>query len=398
MKVAATLKAYCVVIALVIAIGYPTYLYLADGLIDPAGGEMIGRDFVNYYSASQLWMSGSLPTLFWIFDYRDYLASLYGMEFTLNWSYPPSYLFFVAPIALLPYVLAYVVWMGTGLAIYATTAAKSIAQTALSMKTKLMLLLLAPATVVNVFFGQNGFVTGTLLYLGVRYTSQRPVVAGICFGLLTIKPQLGFLIPIMLLLTRQWKTIFVASGVALSLFVMSGLVFGWQSWVDYFDKAVPFQRHVIEHGGGLFLHMMPTAYAGGRLLDLPIYLCLLMQLPMTLMAFALTVWLFHKPRGDRAATDLLFLICVFMFTPYAFNYDLTALTPAILGYWATRQAPGELTQVQRITVISLFLLPGLVFAAPVGPLILIASAVFLYREIRGSRPSLAHSATRTATA
>jgi len=84
-KVAATLKAYCVVIGLVIAIGYPTYLYLADGLIDPAGGEMIGRDFVNYYSASQLWMSGSLPTLLWIFDYRDYSACLHGMGVTLNW-------------------------------------------------------------------------------------------------------------------------------------------------------------------------------------------------------------------------------------------------------------------------------------------------------------------------
>ena len=268
MRVESVLKSYCILIGALIAVGYPIYLLSSQGLIDPTGEILIGRDFANYYNASQLAVTGELNRLFDIVEYRAYLNQTFGQRFELNWSYPPHFLFFALPLAGLPYLVAYGVWVCAGLGIYIGAAWRSAIERYHLRRSQVAVLLLAPATLINAFFGQNGFITGTLLYLGVRYTAQRPVLAGICFGILTIKPQLGLLIPVMLVLTRQWLTIAVAIATAMTLIAASGAAFGMQSWVDYFEKVLPYQRGVMEEGTGLFLQMMPSVYGLGRLIGL----------------------------------------------------------------------------------------------------------------------------------
>nr|WP_070961232.1 glycosyltransferase family 87 protein [Hyphomonas sp. Mor2] len=391
MSVHSILRSYTVLIGLIVLLAYPAYLWFSDGLIDPTGEILIGRDFANYHNASVLVVKGEVHRLFDILSYRAFLAEVYGQPFELNWSYPPHFLFFTLPLAGLPYLVAYAVWTLVGLGVYLAATGRHLRRTYDLKAPQLVLLVAAPATLVNAFFGQNGFITGTLLYVGVRYSKDRPALAGLCLGLLTIKPQLGLLIPIMLLLTRQWRTIAVAVITALIAIAASAMVFGTQSWIDYFEKVVPYQRGVMEEGTGLFLQMMPSAYGLGRLLDLPPQICLLLQLPLSLFALGLTVWLFLKPRGNDEATVLLFLLCTFMVTPYAFNYDMTALTPALLAYWASAQVKQPLSGAQKFLILSLFLMPGIIFGAPVGPFVLIASAWILLGEIRGRGFKLSHA-------
>ena len=64
----------------------------------------------------------------------------------------------------------------------------------------LLFLAVAPGVAVCVFFGQNGFYTAALLIGGLMCLDRRPVLAGVLFGILTIKPQLGLLLPVILLL------------------------------------------------------------------------------------------------------------------------------------------------------------------------------------------------------
>jgi hypothetical protein len=375
--------------------GYPLYLYFSDGLIDPSGEILIGRDFANYYAASQLFLTNDLQVLFDLVEYRAYLESTFGHTFELNWSYPPSYLLFVLPLALLPYMFAYVGWVSVGASLYALSLRRVLPRPNQFGVHELVILLLAPATLINVFFGQNGFIFGTLLYLGLAFTGRRPIAAGLCFGLLTIKPQLGLLIPVMLLLTHQWRTIATATLTCGAVIVVSVLIFGANTWIDYVEKVLPVQRGVMEEGTGLFLKMLPGVFGLGRLLELEPRVAYLAQLPVSLFALSVTVWLFAKARSDKEAVRLLFIVAVFLATPYAFNYDMTALTPALIAYWNSRNIE-QVQAKQKFVTISLFLLPWLLFAAPVGPFILIACAVILCVEISKSsrRLSVGHAPNR----
>ncbi|MEO0607153.1 MAG: glycosyltransferase family 87 protein [Pseudomonadota bacterium] len=326
-------------------------------------------------------MSGRLSTLFNVETYQAYLRDLHGLTMPRNWSYPPSFILFLLPLAILPYAMSYSVWVIAGLTVFAGASLKSIRQAAANLRRHALLLALAPASLINAFFGQNGFITGVLLYLGVRLASSRPVLSGICIGLLTIKPQLGLLIPFMLILTRNWTAIASATVTAMALFLLSGLFFGWQAWIDYVELAVPFQRYVMEEWSGLFLKMMPSAYAVGRQFGLDPTLCLLLQAPMTILAIGLTIWLYAKPRHNREATELLFLLCVFMATPYSFNYDMTALMPALLIYWSSKTHTGDLNWQHVALVGGLYLLPAIIFIAPIGPVAMLAACWVLVRGV-----------------
>ena len=67
------------------------------------------------------------------------------------------------------------------------------------------------------FIGQNGFFTAALLIAGLVNLDRRPVLSGVLFGILTIKPQLGLLLPLMLVVSGRWRTIVSAATTTAAL-------------------------------------------------------------------------------------------------------------------------------------------------------------------------------------
>jgi hypothetical protein len=55
--------------------------------------------------------------------------------------------------------------------------------------TPIFSLLLCPAASINLFAGQNAFMTGALLVGGCRLLERRPFLGGAVLGLLGYKPQ-----------------------------------------------------------------------------------------------------------------------------------------------------------------------------------------------------------------
>ncbi|WP_325051433.1 glycosyltransferase family 87 protein [Henriciella barbarensis] len=246
--------------------------------------------------------------------------------------------------------------------------------------------LTAPAFAVNAAFGQNGFLTGALLYLGVRLADRRPILAGVCLGTLTIKPRLGLLIPLFLLLRGHWTVIVSAICTSIALVGLSALIFGIDMWRGYFEHVMPFQRIVAEEGTGVFLRMMPTGFALGRLQGWDASYAMALQAPFSLLALGLTVWTFRKPSAAPEMEQALLLVCVFLFSPYAFNYDMMALVPALFlvlesEIRASRSGPTRL----NLMLIALFLLPVITFFLPLGPAILAGSALVLAQRISACR-------------
>ena len=88
---------------------------------------------------------------------------------------------------------------------------------------------LAPAGLIAFISGQNAFFAAAVIAAIFRCLDARPVVAGVLLGLLTVKPQLGLLFPLMLLLTGRW-TVFVWRRRPRSRLPATALLWGADIW------------------------------------------------------------------------------------------------------------------------------------------------------------------------
>ena len=120
------------------------------------------------------------------------------------------------------------------------------------------------------------------------------MLAGLAFGPLTIKPQLGILIPLLLLLERDWATILWSGASTLALVALSASTFGLETWSTYLTVTIAEQRSVLTDWTGWFLSMMPTAFAAARSLGADPSLAALLQGPFSVLGIMAAVWLFMQ--------------------------------------------------------------------------------------------------------
>ena len=292
------------------------YLLAANLPYGPLG-QLVGHDFVSTWMGGRIALTGDPSPWFDFKTYNAALRAMWGPDYPdLIWSYPPHLLLFTWPFALVPYLWSYVLWLACGLAVYLAAATEG--RWRLPM---VLLLALSPAVVVNICTGQNGFYTAALLIAGLTMLDRRPVLAGVLFGILTIKPQLGLLLPLMLLLTGRWRVIVSAVVTVVALAGATMLAFGPGVWAAYRDVAMPHQTHVILHGTGLFVSMMPTVFMNGRAAGIPLDVAWTAQAAVSMAMVAMVVWAYWRPRDPILSTALL-VTATFAATPYVFNYDM----------------------------------------------------------------------------
>jgi hypothetical protein len=305
-------------------------------------GYLIGRDFVNSWMGGRAAWNGDAAAWFDFQAYNGALRALFGGNFPEhNWSYPPHILLFVWPLALMPYLAGYAVWCAIGFALYFAVAGWKERRPG-----RLVMLAAAPAVLVNVFAGQNGFFTAALLIGALRLLDRRPAVSGILFALLTVKPQLGLLVPLMLALTARWLCLATAALATAALVAATAALFGADVWIDYFKQAVPMQQAVLMHGSGIFPAMMPTVFMNGRIAGLPLEWCWAAQLCASAAAVGAVVWTFRRPR-DPVLSLALFVAASFVVTPYAFNYDMVVFGWIVM---LLRDHPGSVLKDHRLAL------------------------------------------------
>jgi len=185
----------------------------------------------------------------------------------------------------------------------------------------LVLLVLAPAVTVNIWSGQTGFLLTALLVGGLIELDRRPVLAGILFGLLSIKPQLGVLLPLMLLLTGRWRTIAAAAATIALLLAVTTVAFGPRVWTAYVNDAMPMQTKVVVEGFSHYMVHMPTAFMNAKAAGLPMPAAIWIQAVVSAVTLAAVTWTFWH-RRDRDLSNALLVTAIFTVTPYAFNYDM----------------------------------------------------------------------------
>jgi alpha-1,2-mannosyltransferase len=286
--------------------------------LDAIGNTAIGRDFLNIWIGGRAALGEGPAAFFDFWIYNLYLQSFFGTEDLHHyfWSYPPHILLFIWPFGLMPYLAAFAMWSAFGLAAFLLAASAGGVD-----RKHLLFIAVAPAVAVNLFFGQNGCFFAALLIGGLVNLHRRPVLSGILFGILTIKPQLGLLLPVMLVLTGRWRVIVAAATTTLALLAATTSLYGSEIWWEYLAKVVPQQRYLQEYGEGLLLLQIPSAFYAGRLVGLPLRIDWVIQAVVSAAALAAVVWTFRR-RRDPVLSMALFVTATFLFTPYSLNYDL----------------------------------------------------------------------------
>ena len=287
--------------------------------------DLVQRDFANYWMGGRMAVAGTESELFVHDIYFARLQEIFGAQIEIrSWSYPPHFLLMLWPLGLLDYELALAVFLGSTLALFVIAVLVFRANLAPQSSVPILCCALLGFVLMQLDAMQNGFLTAALMLFGLAWMKQRPVLAGLAFACLTIKPQLGFLIPVLLLWDRNWPALLWSAVFTTALVGASIVFFGLDSWHAYLTSTLAYQRSVMTEWHGVFLLMMPTAFGSTRALGGSPDLAMAVQLPMSIAAAALVTWLLHVERDPLRRT--FGVVCgTLLITPYAFNYDMGAL-------------------------------------------------------------------------
>src|SRR4030088_2395574 len=313
----------CFVLFVINASFFPT-AFFAHWWIFDENGLGIPTDFVNVWSAGRLVLDGQAAQAYdWDIQKQVQIAAL-GQSYQGNfaWHYPPPFLFVASLLAHFPYAVAYIGWAAASFVPYLLMM-----RTIVGRPFGLALAAAVPVLLTNTLVGQNGFLTASLIGGTLVLLPTRPVLSGICLGLLSYKPQYGLLFPLVLIAASQW-TVFVTAGVvAVAMAAASWLAFGTESWQAFFHWMPMFSQAFLTEGRAPW-GKMQSIFALVRYFGGSESLGWALQWTMIATVAAALVWVWrsrvrYSLKAAALATGTLLV------TPYLFLYDVMVLAVAV---------------------------------------------------------------------
>lgn len=333
------------------------------------------NDFVNYWMAARMTLVGDYQLLFVHDSYFAELQRTFGANIEIrSWSYPPHFLLLLWPLGFLTYPVAFGVFLFVTLGLF--ICATVVFWRAYGRPDAWVLILALPGYLAMMLSAtQNGFLTAALLLLGFAWMKSKPFLAGMVFGLLSLKPQLVFLVPLLLVLDRNWRTLAWSAVTCALLVALSLALFEFESWRLYATETLRYQQFVMTDWYGIFLCMMPTAFGSIRALGLTPELAAYVQWPFSVAGILLVFLALWR---DASLLRRIFAVTcgTFVITPYAFNYDMGALTVVASVLVASADSPNS--RAGKMVVALVAVLSGIVANLgranlPLAPLILFLS-------------------------
>jgi putative flippase GtrA len=169
--------------------------------------------------------------------------------------------------------------------------------------------------------------TAGLMAFGLLAIERRPLLAGVLFGLLAYKPQFGILIPIALVAGGYWRTALAAAATIAAMTLGTWFAFGGETWRGFF-AMMTFSREVISEQGVTGWHKIQTVFAAVRMLGGSIPLAYGFQFVSTAICAVLVAVLWYG-RTDRRLAAAALMTGALLSTPYALDYDMMLLGPAL---------------------------------------------------------------------
>ncbi|HMI11801.1 MAG TPA: glycosyltransferase family 87 protein, partial [Bradyrhizobium sp.] len=319
----ASLLNVCFGLFVINAVFFPA-AFSAHWWIFDAKGLGIPTDFVNVWSAGKLVLDGH-PALAYDWDIQKQVqVAVLGQSYQGNfaWHYPPPFLFVASLLAHFPYAVAFIGWAAVSLVPYL-----AVMRAIVGRPFGLLLAAAFPVVLTNTLVGQNGFLTASLIGGALYLMPARPVLSGICLGLLSYKPQYGLLFPLVLIAASQWTVFFTAGVVAVAIAFASWLAFGTESWQAFFHWMPMFSQAFLTEGRAPWGKMQSiyalVRYFGGTEQLAWVFQWIMSGAVVVLLALMWRSRISYPLKAAALAAGALLI------TPYLFLYDLMVLAIAV---------------------------------------------------------------------
>lgn len=349
------------------------------------------QDFMVFYTASRAWLEGNAALLdhgaAFTAQINERLTPYFSRMLDLHpWVYPPLFLLLVAPLGLLPFLVAYGTFMAGGFAALMWAVGR-LAHHPARRRLAFASLLLAPTTAFTAAVGQNAFLTTALMVGGGGMLWRKPLLGGALLGVLSFKPQLWLMVPVALVAARQWRALVAALGTAAALALASLIMFGAGRWFAWFGLIVGTNP---EYQSWLPVGRLngQSAYTEALLLGASTGMAQTVQA----LALLLAAWLVWRAfRAPHAAPDLqtaVLLSATILAAPHVANYDATMLTVAVILFLCRALEdgfrPGDSILVIGAWSIELLDPPQMLRRGLATPFVILAFIAVLLRRLRSS--------------
>jgi Glycosyltransferase family 87 len=336
-------------------------------------------DFLRAYTVSEMAKGGDMASV-----YRPALflskVTAHGLHVdplvTTGWLYPPVYTFMLYPLSLLPYKASFLFWaaLQTGLLFAASYRF-------LWFRPLEALALWSPAVFVALDWGQNGVLVAAIYVCAFRYLKTWPLISGICFGCAIIKPQLGILLPTMLLLGRHHKVSAVACLTALALIASSLACYGTEPWSLYLHALAGREATGAANPTDAAARAITisSVYNMARSFALPAYLSIAVQCICAL--FCVYAFVRHSRSRQAAESSLVtmvhFGVLSLLASPYCGLYDYVLAVTAVLGAVITTDATRRFSTMDLVAILGVYesVIVGAKIANATG--VIVAPAIML---------------------
>jgi hypothetical protein len=284
-----------------------------------ADGKLLTFDFSPVWAAGHRVLSGEAMLVYDLPAHDAYQGALRGTKppEDLPFAYPPAVLWLASPLALFDYGTAMAIYLLGGYLLFAALLTKVSGD----WLTGAAMGLAIGGPTATIWLGQNGFLTASAITAGLLLKRRHPLVAGISFGLLTLKPHLAVVAFGALFLWRDWKVLAAAIGTAVVLTALPVLVYGPAAWIAYAEAGQGIVAIIERHYDRLVGHMMQSIYAA-MAPHVGLAPAMAVQLAFAALALLATAVIPASKTDERAAA---MIAATLLATPYAFPYDATML-------------------------------------------------------------------------
>jgi hypothetical protein len=338
-------------------------------------------DFVSFYAAGKLALAGT-PAL----AYDQTAHFLAEQRFTVAGApyqfffYPPVFMLLFAPLALLPYYVAFYVFEIATLAAFLLVMRQILHEPGWTWAGPVLAF---PAIFWTLGLGQTAFLTAALFGGFTLTIDRRPTLAGILLGLLCYKPHFGLLAPAGLACGGHWRAFAAAAGTVAGLILLSVALFGVETWQTYLTALAG--SDAVYASGRIDYAGIVTPFGAARLLGFNPSASYLVQAFITgsMALLVAMIWRLRPNRGLRAAT---LLTATLLAVPLALLYDKLLLLVAI--GWLVRDGRRDgFLPWEKSVLLGAWLASvaeygvGSAWHLPLGPLISFAVLLLTLRRI-----------------
>ena len=383
------LRAYRLIMLAVSLVSLVALLATSDGMRD-AVRRPLGTDFSQVWVAGRQVLAGR-PTA--PFDPATHAAAQRGFFGAATpfygWHYPPYFLVVAEILARVPYAGALALWQAATFGLYLACVWAILRRQWRSRWDILLSAAAFPAVFVNLTHGHNGFLTAALMSFGLLALPMRPVLAGVCFGLLAYKPQFGLVLPFALVAVGAWRTIAAALATLMLMTLATIAAYGTATWQAFF-ASLAFTRQVVLEQGATGWEKIQSPFAAARMLGAGIDLAYAVQGLVTVSALLAVALVWHS-RADPRLKAALLMTASLLTTPYCLDYDMMLLGPALAFSVSLAMEEGwrpwEKTAFAAVWAVPAFArVVGGVAHVPLGLPIMLVFFVLLLRRVAGTIP------------